>query len=84
MLSQTDTLSTTVALPFHALERATSALRGKLRAAGDEQALPAGPVRVLEWDTLTVDGPVVGVDPDGRSWFTYTAQVITRTLRSVD
>lgn len=76
-------LSAPVGLPFSALDRATSALRGELRAARDEQALTEDPTRVLDWDTLVVDGPTVEVDPDGRSWFTYTAEVTTRALRPV-
>lgn len=72
-------LSAAVDLPFPALDRATCALR----AARDEQARPGGPVCVLDWETLAADGPEVAVDPGGRSWFTYTAQVTTRALRPV-
>lgn len=79
-----DTLSATVTLPFPGLEQATLALRGQLRAARDEQALPEDLVRVMDWDTLTVDGPTVEVDSRGCSWFVYTAQILTRALRPVD
>jgi hypothetical protein len=75
------TLSAAVDLPFPGLERAIAALRGQLRSARDDRALAAGLVGALDCDTLAVDGPVVGVDLDVRSWFAYTAQVCTRALR---
>jgi hypothetical protein len=55
-------------------------------AAGgrNEQALPAGPVHILEWDTLVIEGPMVAVDSDGRRWFTCTGQVSARAVRPVD
>jgi hypothetical protein len=79
-------ITAVVELPFDNLEQATAALQGHLRHMLTERLnLPAGqPVQVMDWDTLTVDGPTQQTDPGGRTWFTYTGTASSRLLRRVD
>lgn len=79
-------LTAVVELPFEQREQATAALHGRLRHQLTERLnVPAGqPVQVMDFDTLTVDGPVPQTDPGGRTWFIYTGTATSRLLRPID
>lgn len=79
-------ITAVVELPFDNLEQATAALQGHLRHMLTERLnIPAGqPVQVMDWETLAVDGPTRQIDPDGRSWLTYTGTASSRFLRPIE
>ena len=79
-------ITAVVELPFDNLAQATAALQGHLRHMLTERLnIPAGqPVQVMDWDSLTVDGPTQQTDPGGRTWFSYTGTASSRLLRPVD
>jgi hypothetical protein len=85
--SSGQTLSAAAQFPFPAdPDRVRLTLQGKLRAQLVEQMVdqPNEPMHVLDWTTLTVEGPVEDVDAGGRTWFVYLGTASTRQLRPID
>ena len=77
-------LTAVAAWPFPAGDRAPAALRAHLRQSLLDRrgagADPADGVETLDWSTLTVTGPTTELDR-GRTWFTYTATVLSVPAR---
>lgn len=85
--SSGQTLSVAAQFPFPAdPDRVQLTLQGKLRAQLVEQMVdrPNEPMHVMDWATLTVEGPVEDVDAGGRTWFVYLGTASTRQLRPID
>lgn len=80
------TLSAAAQFPFPAdPDRVRLTLQGKLRAQLVDQMVdrPDEPMHVMDWATLTIEGPIEDIDAGGRTWFVYLGTASTRQLRPI-